>query len=436
MRILSKETEAVKLFQSKNEYKRILSEIFKKYKRLGKFSGVFELKDLTEEERRILAPLNYKYFNAKEAKISVKKFLECFCSGRFEGLDFAKVLAIYFKDDLTTYREVKEDEKRKKEEFFKEVLNIDKDTMAELWLKEALETKKFGYNILIKNYEDYNKNDKLEDFKVFLNNVLSGINSLTFNVNDLESLPIFSSKITKDPHYFDINTTAGKILIHGICHKLKMEFPKDAEETAEVLYFAGLSKDDVSSYIATFGLKAYRGKSELKFIYGFTDIGEPLIFTLGNLSKVDKFICNKSRLFIFENPSLFSEVIKRTAQFKPSILCTSGQLKLASVVLLDKIVKDVEEIYYSGDFDPEGILIADKLKLRYGDKLKFWRFDVEDYLNIISNKAISGISMTKVDSIQDTELEPLIHELKNIGRAGYQELLIENYVEDIMKVMK
>ena len=154
------------------------------------------------------------------------------------------------------------------------------------------------------------------------------------------------------------------------------------------------------------------------------------------MSKVDKFICNKSRLFIFENPSLFSEVIKRTAQFKPSILCTSGQLKLASVVLLDKIVKDVEEIYYSGDFDPEGILIADKLKLRYGDKLKFWRFDVEDYLNIISNKAISGISMTKVDSIQDTELEPLIHELKNIGRAGYQELLIGNYVEDIMKVMK
>ncbi|OAA90200.1 response regulator [Clostridium ljungdahlii] len=30
---------------------------------------------------------------------------------------------------------------------------------------------------------------------------------------------------------------------------------------------------------------------------------------------------------------------------------------------------------------------------------------------------------------------PGIHELKNVGRAGYQELLIENYVEDIMKVM-
>lgn len=428
--------EAVKFFQSKNEYKRILGEIFKKYKRLGKFTGTFELKDLTEEERRMLAPLNYKYFNAKKAKISVKKFLNYFCSGKFAGLDFAKVLAIYFKDDLTTYREAKEDEKRKKEEFFKEVLNIDKDTMAEVWLKEALKTKKFGYNILIKNYEDYNKNNKLEDFKVFLNNVLSGIDSLKFNVNDLESLPIFSSKITKDPHYFDINVTAGKILIHGICHRLKIEFPKDAEEIAEVLYFAGLSKDDVSSYIATFGLRAYRGKSELKFMHGFTDIGEPLIFTLGNLSKVDKFICNKKRLFIFENPSLFSEVIKRTGEFKPSILCTSGQLKLASVVLLDKIIKDVEEIYYSGDFDPEGILIANKLKLRYGDKLKFWRFDVEDYLKIISNKAISSIRMSKLDNIKDTELEPLIHELKKTGMAGYQELLIEDYIEDIIKVMK
>ncbi|WP_209700908.1 TIGR02679 domain-containing protein [Clostridium algifaecis] len=429
--MLSKEMEAIKFFQSKNEYKRILSEIFKKYKRFGKFTGIFELKDLTEEEKRILAPLNYKYFNAKEAKISVKKFLDYFCSGKFEELDFAKVLEIYFKDDLTTYREEKEDEQRKKEEFFKELLSINKRTIAVVWLQEALEAKKFGYNILIKNYEDYNKNNKLEDFKTFLNNVLSGIDSLTFNANDLESLPIFSSRITKDPHYFDINTTAGKILIHAICYRLRIEFPKDAEETAEVLYSAGLSKDDVSSYIATFGLRAYRGKIELKFMYGFTEIGEPLIITLGNLSKIDKVICNKNRLFIFENPSLFSEIIKRTGEFKPSILCTSGQLKLASVVLLDKIVENVEEIYYSGDFDPEGIAIADKLKIRYGDKLKFWRFDVEDYLKIISNKAISSIRMSKLRNIKNAELEPLIQEIKKNGMAGYQELLIEEYIEDI-----
>ena len=143
------EKEAVKFFQDRKEYKRILTAIFEKYKRLGRFSGTFELKGLTGEECRVLAPLNYKYFNAKEAKVSVKRFIDHFCSGRFEGLDFAKVLVIYFKDDLTTYKEEKEYKERKKEEFFKELLNANRGTRSELWLQEALETKGIGYNILI-----------------------------------------------------------------------------------------------------------------------------------------------------------------------------------------------------------------------------------------------------------------------------------------------
>jgi hypothetical protein len=188
---------------------------------LGKLSGNFELKDLTEEERIILAPLHHKYFAAKEPKVSVKKFVDYFCSGKFQGLDFPKVLAIYFKDDLITYKEEKEDNERKKDEFFKKILSINKGTRAEVWIKEMLESKSFGYSIINKNYQVYNKENKLEEFKKILNNVFKGFNSFTFSYEHSESLPMFSSKITKDPHYFDVNTTAGKNLIYGICYKLK-----------------------------------------------------------------------------------------------------------------------------------------------------------------------------------------------------------------------
>lgn len=184
------EKEVVKFFQDRKEYERILTAIFEKYKSIGKLSGTFELKELNDEERRILASIHHKYFAAKEAKVSVKKFLDYFCSGRFEGLDFTKVLAIYFKDNLTTYREEKECKKIKKEEFFKELININKGTKSELWLQKALENKGFGYNILIKNYEAYSKNNKLKDFKLLLSAVLNGINSLTFSDSALESLPI------------------------------------------------------------------------------------------------------------------------------------------------------------------------------------------------------------------------------------------------------
>lgn len=433
---MDKEKEAVEFFRHNKEYKRILTAIFEKYKRLGKFSGTFELKELTAEEGRILAPLNHKYFNAKEAKVSVKKFVDYFCSGKFERLDFAKVLTLYFKDDLITYKEERENKGRKKEQFFKELLSMNKDTRAEIWLKDSLENKNFGYNIVNKNYEVYNRENRLEDYKLFLNNVLKGINSLAFNIEALESLPMFSSRIAKDPHYFDIQTTSGKMLIYGICHYLKVEYPQNAEETAEVLYSAGILKDDVSNYTTTFGLRAYKENIELDFVYGFTEFEEPILFTLGNLARIDKFVCNKKKLFIFENPSLFSEVIKKTAYLKPSIICTSGQLKLASLVLLDKIIEGVEEIYYSGDFDPEGISIAVKLKMRYGEKLRFWRFDVKDYFKAISDNEISIVRRKKLDNIKNSQLEPLIEKIKDRGTAGYQELLMEDYAGDIIEKMK
>ncbi|EJE7233943.1 hypothetical protein FC820_02365 [Clostridium sporogenes] len=80
---------------------------------------------------------------------------------------------------------------------------------------------------------------------------------------------MFSTKITKDPHYFDMNKPAGKILIYGICYELKRENPVDAEETVELLYSVGLLKDDISSFTVTFGLKAYKESVELEFIYSY-----------------------------------------------------------------------------------------------------------------------------------------------------------------------
>jgi DNA topoisomerase IA len=64
----------------------------------------------------------------------------------------------------------------------------------------------------------------------------------------------------------------------------------------------------------------------------------------------------------------------RKSENKVSLICTSGQLNLSYHIDLDKI-KDLEFIYYAGDFDPEGLLIADKIKLKYKEKVKFIFYD-------------------------------------------------------------
>jgi len=69
------------------------------------------------------------------------------------------------------------------------------------------------------------------------------------------------------------------------------------------------------------------------------------------------------------------------------------------LILLDKIAESGAEIYYSGDLDPEGIMIADKLKQRYGDQFHLWRFDEKDYEKIQSKVKPSDQKIKKLDKI-------------------------------------
>jgi hypothetical protein len=106
-------------------------------------------------------------------------------------------------------------------------------------------------------------------------------------------------------------------------------------------------------------------------------------------------------------------------------------LNLASLILLDKLIDNVEAIYYAGDFDPEGILIADKLSRRYGDKLRLWRYTAEDYKRIKSEKKISSIRLKQLGNVIQPELQELKEVVAKQKVAAYQELLIQEYVHDI-----
>lgn len=117
---------------------------------------------------------------------------------------------------------------------------------------------------------------------------------------------------------------------------------------------------------------------------------------------------------------------------KVTIVCTSGQLNLAALILLDKLVINAEAIYYAGDFDPEGILIADKLVRRYGSKIRLWRYSTRDYLRIRSSKSISSSRLKQLNNIVASDLQELKACIEKYKVAAFQELLIEEYLNDIL----
>ena len=95
------------------------------------------------------------------------------------------------------------------------------------------------------------------------------------------------------------------------------------------------------------------------------------------------------------------------------------------------LAKEGTKLFYSGDFDPEGLQIADKLKHRYGDRLDLWRYGISDYEKAVSHETISQARLKKMDRLKNPELVRLSRVILQSGRAGYQELILPDLIRDI-----
>lgn len=427
MNIENTSIECAKYFKLKKGFKRIFEGIREKYRSLGSFGGTITLHNLTLDEKDALSGLLKKdYYSKKSASIRVERFIEALNETKFQGVNFEEVIKEYFGENILSKKEEKSIYKEEKREFFQAILNEYESTKGHKWLAFVLENRENAYRVISQRY-DLNKEALREDIRV----VIKGLNELTFDENSFVRLALFSSLVSKNPHCFDTNTDCGKLLLYSIAYFLNIDFPDNAEERAEALYRAGILVDEVSNSTLISGLIGYKNGVIHNGWYSFYESAEPIQVSLWNLSEVDGIKSPRGVVFVFENPTVFSEVLYKTREEKPSLMCTFGQVKLSSLVILDKLVDNVDKIYYSGDFDPEGISIADRLKTRYGEKLVLWHLGANDYFKIKSKERLSTTRIKKLEKLKSSELKKIAEIIKNEGFAGYQELLVEEYIEDI-----
>ena len=421
--------ECVSYFKSNSGFKRTLESIRKKYKSLGSLGGTIVLNNLKEDEKEALTGLFRKDYYKKSTSFKVEAFIKALDNTKFSGVVFDKVLEGYFGESLLSNKEEKLIYETEKQAYFEEIIEEFKGTRAEEWLLYILKTKENAYRLVNLKYDE----DKLQ-LKKNLINVCSGCNSLSFKEKSVVRLALFSSNITTNPHTFDTNTECGNLLVYAICYSLGLKYPENAEELNEVLYKAGIIKDEVSNFTLCSGLLAHNEEEEHMGWRGFYEREEPLQVSLWNISKIDKVISPNSKVYVFENPTVFSEILYIVGKMKPSLICTFGNFKLASLILMDKLVQSGAKIYYSGDFDPEGIVMADKLKQRYGENVVLWRYSKEDYINIKSTVQLEDYRIKKMNNIKSEELREIVEFICINKTAAYQELLINEYIGDILKL--
>lgn len=413
-------------------YGRLMKELQKKWRVYGRVAGSITLINASESELRAIGGIVGKTLKDETLKVSFREFEQGLQKTRFAPIDMKSVFEEYFADSLYTNKEQKVQEQMAKDVFFDALFffleNCAKKTsVAVLWISELKDKKKYGYQILMKEFcIDSEKAGLLAQ------NVCKALLRLEEMDNEECLLAVFSAMISGNPHYFDRGTIASQLLTHAVCFWKKYDFPKKAYEWREYMQEVGIVSDNIASMVHAFGVQLETKEGMHPACEAFIQRKEPYVLTVENLKSVTGAKARYNVVYIVENEMVFLHLIENVRERDITLLCTSGQLRVAAFQLLDALVKDDVVIYYSGDLDAEGMDIADRLWQRYGDKVRMWRMDVEDYNKSISQELLSERQLAKIEHLKNPTLNNTAEFVRKKKRAGYQENLLEQLLGDIM----
>ena len=230
--------QMAKYFKEKPEYKRLLNGIKSKYINFGEIKGNVVIKNPDNAEAEALSGLMKKdYSKNKSISINLAVLQKRIDESKFYGAELKDIIFEYFKEEITTKKENKNSYENQLSEYFKEIVEQNKNTKIYNTLKEIVESKNQIYYKL-KKY--YNKNK--EELRTALINASKGINELP---KSRTRIPVYASNITGNPHGFDRNTLCGKLFITLICYMEKIQYTNNTEELAEIYYNNNLLIDDV-----------------------------------------------------------------------------------------------------------------------------------------------------------------------------------------------
>ncbi|MFP4697556.1 MAG: TIGR02679 family protein [Eubacteriales bacterium] len=426
MQVNNKLDKCIDYFKEEKGFQRLLQLMKSKYESLGHVGGNIVLKQLTKEEKEALSGLMGKdYSTNKTATISLKKFEESLGETVFKGITLKDLLEGYYNATIIYNKEKKRVEEIEKEQFFKELYSTLEDDSFIRWLELQKEIGTKVYQIFVKRY-----NNNKEELKHLIQNLDQVILHLPYKNNSIEQIAVFATKYLRNPHALDEGKDILQMLYYYLSNKFSLNIPRDGEEKNELLYKAGLLRDPLSNYTICKGLLGYNNGQVHKGWQGFFKRNEPLNISLWNIREVKNIKSITDKVYIIENPTVMGALINKYKD-NFSCICTNGQIKLSTYLLLDKLALNYTKMYYAGDFDPEGLLIAYKLKKRYGEVFNYWGYTVDNYLLSISNQRINDRRLKQLKHIEDIQLTPIINELNEKRKAGYQEALINEYFREL-----
>ena len=441
--------EAADFFKKEKGFHRLLNAFVKNYRSLGRVGGTARLNNLTEAEKESLSGLLKKDFSdQKSATISVEAFQKAIKETKFAGVNLKELLIEYSGGNLKTKKEKEAEYLEEKEIFFSGLERQFKGNNSQIFLSHIKNKGEGSKGI----HQLYDKDPS--KLKKCLRDVLVALDNLP---EQYERLPVFASRVFKDPHSLDLQTDTGRffilalqVLLSNENNSIKSESDTpdttykilsspSAEKITEILSFFNIIRDDLLNFVTITGLLAKNQDNSLIKSWEVA-ANEGMVFNLPlrEIIKVHSIIPadNHDKVFIVENSGVFSGILdcieKETPPLKiPPLICTHGQFKLAALMVIDKLANEGLTIFYSGDFDPEGLKMAERLLNRYPENVKLWRYDIANYKKCMSGTNLSEKRLKMLEKLNASNLTTIKNEIKHTKKAGYQEELIDLLVKDM-----
>ena len=392
---MNSEKSCADYFRSRPEYRRCFEALWKKWRSYGRTAGKIVLDDASEEECRAIGGITGKRYLDDRIVFSFSEFEQGLQKTRFAPVDIKKLLEIYFGKTLVSRGEQEKEEQIRQSSFFQSLYEsfFEKGTegaAASVWLQKLVEEKNYGHSILCREYK-----------------------------KDPEQARVLAEYV---------GTALGQIHAR---QRMNEETPQNAYQWRLLLQQAGIIPDNVSSMLHAYGLRL---KMETGFhpAYDiFCDRKEPYVITMETLYRVREAQPIGKQVYVVENEMVFTYLLHHVKRDSYTLLCTSGQLRAAAQKLIGLLIEHGAVIYYSGDLDPDGIGIADRLWQRYGNNICLWRMSPEDYRKAGSDEKIGEAGIAKLRQICHPELRRVAGYMEKLRVAGYQEKILPELVEDM-----
>lgn len=418
-----KESSLRDYFAATPGWQRQLAQLRKKCL-AGYADGVIRLQDATPEECRAAEGLLGRHFVPPRLRYKVSDFEKALRDSRFAVTDLAEFWRQLDGTPLLSHAQQRADRQGQVHRFFAAEAALPHGEAAHRWLRAMEEEKSHGFGIL---------QDRIGQPEAarWLHWVCCTLDRRQQH-DEPEELALCSYAVSTDPHALDGKNPAGSLLLHALAFWQGVPLPTRARQRLALLRRCGLMQDDISDFTVQRGLilTGADGREHPAWAR-LRQAGKFCLLTSSQLAEVQGASSPTGRVYLLENQMLFSSLCRRSPLQHP-LVCTSGQLKEASWQLLDLLARTDCRLYYAGDFDPEGLSIADRLWREYGERVQFWHMEPQDYRRALSEKKIEGEGrLRQLEQITCPALRPTAQAVLREKRAGYQEALAEQYWEDL-----